>query len=186
VFDEMEMDDNGIYDKNFLDIRDSRFVDFRKFLDSKLKDALSRGIGRKRKQADPTLPEDEAKNMEKANFGLKTQRPFSVLFSSIAASFLIFDDMMKTSFSRTKYRDLCRKNLLYNHSGKRTCATAFTKVGHYGKDGSQIGQIKDPMQISHVKCPSVWIPPRQLSAVKKCVFLSSVNAVVKIMVLTKY
>jgi hypothetical protein len=50
-----------------------------------MKDALSRGIGGNRKQADMILPEGEAKIWEKGVFGPKTQRPHSALFSSIAA-----------------------------------------------------------------------------------------------------
>lgn len=62
--------DREIHDKNFLDAADPRFAGFRKILDSKKKDALSRGVGGKRKQADPILPEDEAVIWEKGIFGM--------------------------------------------------------------------------------------------------------------------
>ncbi|XP_062620651.1 uncharacterized protein LOC134282241 [Saccostrea cucullata] len=62
--------DHEIYDKNFPDAADPRFAGFRKILDSKMKDALSRGVGGKRKQADPILPEDEATIWEKGIFGM--------------------------------------------------------------------------------------------------------------------
>lgn len=48
--------DREIHDKNFLDAADPRFAGFRKMLDSKMNDALSRGVGKKKKQADPVLP----------------------------------------------------------------------------------------------------------------------------------
>lgn len=41
--------DCEIYDKNFFDVVDLRFVGFWKILDSKMKDVLSRGVGGKRK-----------------------------------------------------------------------------------------------------------------------------------------
>ena len=39
--------DNGVHDKNFLDVNDHRFTEFRKILDCKMKDLLSRGFGTK-------------------------------------------------------------------------------------------------------------------------------------------
>ncbi|XP_033754046.1 uncharacterized protein LOC117337262 [Pecten maximus] len=64
--------DNDVNDKNILDANDHRFAEFRKILDSRMKDLLKRGIGGKTKQAEPILPEDEAIIWEKGIFGDKT------------------------------------------------------------------------------------------------------------------
>ena len=63
--------DEGVHDKNFLDSSNAKFAEFRKVLDSKMKELLTQGIGTKRKQADPILPEDEAVIWDKGVFGMK-------------------------------------------------------------------------------------------------------------------
>lgn len=53
------MRDNGVTDLNFLDNNDKRFYNFRKTLDARMKEISSKGIGLKKKQADPISPDDE-------------------------------------------------------------------------------------------------------------------------------
>ena len=64
--------DNNVHDKNFLDVSNSAFASFRKFLDSRMKDLLKRGLGTKTKQAEPIMPEDEQIIWEKGVFGNET------------------------------------------------------------------------------------------------------------------
>ncbi|XP_048775370.2 zinc finger MYM-type protein 2-like [Ostrea edulis] len=68
--------DHGTHDKILLDAGDPRFADFRKILHSKIKDALSRGVGGKRKQADPILSEDETTIWERGVFGMNNAETF--------------------------------------------------------------------------------------------------------------
>lgn len=49
----------GVSDMNFLDAKDARFHDFRKTLDTCMKELASQGIGVSVKQADPLTPEQE-------------------------------------------------------------------------------------------------------------------------------
>lgn len=61
--------DSGVYDKNFLDTKNLVFSEFRKILDAKMKELLSKGYGSKIKQAQPLLPDDESVIWEKGVFG---------------------------------------------------------------------------------------------------------------------
>lgn len=61
--------DRGIYAMNFLDEKDIRFANFRKVLDSRMKELVSSGIGTTVKQADVILPEHEEKLWETGTFG---------------------------------------------------------------------------------------------------------------------
>jgi hypothetical protein len=45
--------DGKVFDVNFLDTRDHRFAEFRKILDSRMKDLLKRGVGTSVKRAEP-------------------------------------------------------------------------------------------------------------------------------------
>ena len=54
---------------NFLDEKDFAFCSFRKVLDSKMKELLSRGIGTEIKQAPAVLPQDEEKIWDTGVFG---------------------------------------------------------------------------------------------------------------------
>nr|XP_034336669.1 uncharacterized protein LOC117692546 [Crassostrea gigas] len=63
--------DKGVYDKNFLDEKNTTFIEFRKVLDAKMKSLIELGIGCTTKQADPILPEDEAKLWDVGVFGKK-------------------------------------------------------------------------------------------------------------------
>ena len=51
--------DENIHDMNFLDEHDHRFAVFRRVLDARMKELLSKGLGTKLRQADPILPDDE-------------------------------------------------------------------------------------------------------------------------------
>lgn len=53
------MREEGVSDMNFLDAKDARFHDFRKTLDTCMKELASQGIGVSVKQADPLTPEQE-------------------------------------------------------------------------------------------------------------------------------
>lgn len=53
------MREEGVSDMNFLDAKDARFHDFRKTLDTCMKEVASQGIGVSVKQADPLTPEQE-------------------------------------------------------------------------------------------------------------------------------
>ena len=57
---------------NFLDEKDFAFSSFRKVLDSKMKELLSRGIGTEIKQARAVLPQDEEKIWDTGVFGLSS------------------------------------------------------------------------------------------------------------------
>ena len=57
---------------NFLDEKDFAFSSFRKVLDSKMKELLSRGIGTEIKQAPAVLPQDEEKIWDTGVFGLSS------------------------------------------------------------------------------------------------------------------
>ncbi|XP_062569594.1 zinc finger MYM-type protein 2-like [Saccostrea cucullata] len=59
----------NVFDKNILDNNDPRFSEFRKILDSKMKDLLKRGFGTAIKQAEPIMPQDEESMWEKGVFG---------------------------------------------------------------------------------------------------------------------
>lgn len=61
--------DSNVYDKNFLDPKNLIFSEFRKILDAKMKELLSKGYGSKIKQAQPLLPDDESVIWEKGVFG---------------------------------------------------------------------------------------------------------------------
>ncbi|CAC5410114.1 unnamed protein product [Mytilus coruscus] len=51
--------DMNVNDKHFLDEKDGRFAPFRRVLDAKIKDLLSKGLGTKTRKADPISHEDE-------------------------------------------------------------------------------------------------------------------------------
>ncbi|CAC5365805.1 unnamed protein product [Mytilus coruscus] len=53
--------DMNVHDKNFLDQKDGRFAHFRRVLDAKMKDLLSKGLGTKVRRADPVSDDDEEK-----------------------------------------------------------------------------------------------------------------------------
>ena len=57
---------------NFLDEKHFAFSSFRKVLDSKMKELLSRGIGTEIKQAPAVLPQDEEKIWDTGVFGLSS------------------------------------------------------------------------------------------------------------------
>lgn len=61
----------NVFDKNILDNNDCRFSEFRKILDSKMKDLLKRGFGTSIKQAEPIMPQDEESMWNKGIFGDK-------------------------------------------------------------------------------------------------------------------
>ena len=61
--------DCGVYDKNFLDLKNLEFTDFRKILDARMKELLSLGYETNRKQAQTILPEDENIIWSKEVFG---------------------------------------------------------------------------------------------------------------------
>ena len=58
-----------MYDKNFLDLKNLEFTDFRKILDARMKELLSLGYETNRKQAQTILPEDENIIWSKEVFG---------------------------------------------------------------------------------------------------------------------
>lgn len=49
----------NVNDKHFLDQKDGRFAHFRRALDAKMKDLLSKGLGTKVRRADPVSEDDE-------------------------------------------------------------------------------------------------------------------------------
>ncbi|XP_062598901.1 uncharacterized protein LOC134260347, partial [Saccostrea cucullata] len=61
--------EENVHDMNFLDEHDHRFAVFRKVLDARMKELLSKGLGTKVKQADPILPDDEEKIWTNGVFG---------------------------------------------------------------------------------------------------------------------
>lgn len=63
------MRDIGIYNLNFLNSDDARFVNTRKVLDAKMKSLVAHGVGTDAKQADPILPFHELKLWEECVFG---------------------------------------------------------------------------------------------------------------------
>lgn len=63
------MRDKTVYVKNFLDEKNVAFVEFRKVLDTKMKSLTEKGIECTTKQADPILPEEEAKLWDVGVFG---------------------------------------------------------------------------------------------------------------------
>ncbi|XP_063397184.1 uncharacterized protein KIAA1958-like [Mytilus trossulus] len=62
--------DMNVNDKNFLDEKDLRFVTFRRVLDSRMKELLSKGFGTKVKRADPLSLQDEENLWQKGFFGM--------------------------------------------------------------------------------------------------------------------
>ncbi|CAC5403423.1 unnamed protein product [Mytilus coruscus] len=56
--------DMNVHDKNFLDQKDGRFAHFRRVLDAKMKDLLSKGLGTKVRRADPVSDDDEEKGRD--------------------------------------------------------------------------------------------------------------------------
>lgn len=62
--------DMNVNDKNFLDEKDLRFVTFRRVLDSRMKELLSKGFGTKVKRADPLSLQDEENLWQKGIFGM--------------------------------------------------------------------------------------------------------------------
>lgn len=63
--------DKNVFDKNILDNNDCRFSEFRKILDSKMKDLLKRGFGTSIKQAELIMSQDEESMWNKGIFGDK-------------------------------------------------------------------------------------------------------------------
>lgn len=61
--------DMNVNDKNFLDPKDGRFAHFRRLLDAKMKELLSKGLGTKVRKADPVTKDDEEKLWAKNVFG---------------------------------------------------------------------------------------------------------------------
>ncbi|KAK3107197.1 hypothetical protein FSP39_009112 [Pinctada imbricata] len=61
--------DENIHNMNFLDENDHRFAVFRKVLDARMKELLSKGLGTKVRQADPISPKDEEKIWDERVFG---------------------------------------------------------------------------------------------------------------------
>lgn len=68
------MRDNGVTNMNFLDNNDKRFYNFRKTLDARMKEISSKGIGLKKKQADPISADDENLLWEKDLLGGATSK----------------------------------------------------------------------------------------------------------------
>ncbi|CAC5402472.1 unnamed protein product [Mytilus coruscus] len=62
--------DMNVNDKNFLDEKDLRFVTFRRVLDSRMKELLSKGFGTKVKRADPLSLQDDENLWQKGVFGM--------------------------------------------------------------------------------------------------------------------
>ncbi|XP_063436319.1 uncharacterized protein LOC134717755 [Mytilus trossulus] len=60
----------NVNDKNFLDEKDLRFVTFRRVLDSRMKELLSKGFRTKVKRADPLSLQDEENLWQKGVFGM--------------------------------------------------------------------------------------------------------------------
>ncbi|XP_019637242.1 PREDICTED: zinc finger MYM-type protein 2-like [Branchiostoma belcheri] len=52
-------EDLSRHDMNFLDKSDTRFAEFRKALDARMKELTAQGVGTTKRQADPLTPEDE-------------------------------------------------------------------------------------------------------------------------------
>ncbi|KAI8496541.1 hypothetical protein Bbelb_258400 [Branchiostoma belcheri] len=65
------------HDVNFLDKTDSRFAEFRKALDARMKELTAQGIGVTKKQADPLTTEDENCLWEKGAISTKTSQGLS-------------------------------------------------------------------------------------------------------------
>ncbi|XP_061176185.1 uncharacterized protein LOC133185143 [Saccostrea echinata] len=61
--------DKGIYDKNFLNEKNTEFAGFRKIADAQMRNLIDKGLGCDIKCADPILPEQEEKLWEKGVFG---------------------------------------------------------------------------------------------------------------------
>ncbi|KAK3107750.1 hypothetical protein FSP39_021374 [Pinctada imbricata] len=61
---------NEVFDKNFLDDKNTDFVKFRKVMDAQMKTLLDQGLGCTVKQADPITLEDEETLLEKNVFGM--------------------------------------------------------------------------------------------------------------------
>lgn len=59
----------GVYDKNFLDEKETFFIGMRNVLDAKMKSLIDRGVGCEIRQADPIWPEDEEKLWQESVFG---------------------------------------------------------------------------------------------------------------------
>ncbi|KAK3107796.1 hypothetical protein FSP39_022395 [Pinctada imbricata] len=66
--------DENIHNMNFLDENDLRFAVFRKVLDARMKELLSKGLGTKVRQADPILPKDEEKIWDERVFRLHSSQ----------------------------------------------------------------------------------------------------------------
>ncbi|CAC5385968.1 unnamed protein product [Mytilus coruscus] len=62
--------DMNVNDKNFLEEKYLRFVTFRRVLDSRMKELLSKGFGTKVKRADPLSLQDEENLWQKGFFGI--------------------------------------------------------------------------------------------------------------------
>ncbi|XP_033741792.1 zinc finger MYM-type protein 2-like [Pecten maximus] len=66
--------ENGVIIMNYLNTGDLRFQGFRKTLDARMKDLTSRGIGGRKKEADPISPENENVLWEKEQLGGKSSQ----------------------------------------------------------------------------------------------------------------
>lgn len=81
----------GVYDKNFLDEKNTTFIEFRKVLDAIMKSLIEQGIGCSTKQADLILPGDEAKLWDVGVFGKKNAEQLKKkIFSFTHAKYLVF------------------------------------------------------------------------------------------------
>lgn len=59
----------NVNDKHFLDQKDGRFTHFRRVLDAKMKDLLSKRLGTKVRRADPVSEDDEEMLWDNGVFG---------------------------------------------------------------------------------------------------------------------
>uniref|UniRef100_K1QWU1 Uncharacterized protein n=1 Tax=Magallana gigas TaxID=29159 RepID=K1QWU1_MAGGI len=94
-------------------------------MDSKMKDALSRGVGGKRKQADPILPEDEAVIWEKGIFGMNNAE--TLQNTDNRGKFIEFTGMSTKTFKGgLAHKELHNKQIRhYCQPGDRCMANFF-------------------------------------------------------------
>ncbi|CAG2246912.1 unnamed protein product [Mytilus edulis] len=137
--------DMNVHDKNFLDQKDGRFAHFRRVLDAKMKDSLSKGLGTKVRRADPVSDDDEEKlwangprcivdfyetYLKAIGSGVFYRKP---LISDVQDKHRYGKSALGVNKLNGLMREMCEKGGLVgnftNHSGKRTCATALYQAG---------------------------------------------------------
>ncbi|XP_066288271.1 zinc finger MYM-type protein 3-like [Branchiostoma lanceolatum] len=134
----------GCHDMNFLDKKDSRFAEFRKALDARMKELAAAGVGAERRQADPLTQEDEDKLWTTGTISTNTSMGLSYCvfyYNCKVFGLRGMDEHRRLQIEQYKFgTDVSGKYLLYTG---RICKNVQGGLNHRQVDVKRIKQHAD-------------------------------------------